>query len=1526
MEQAPLTQPTTNRPTVKKKPWQRKDLARFLSHIPQLSGARNLMQNLDTVTQQVSLHVLTHCPEYVEEVGEAGLDACARDNRLTLLRTAQLLSGPQPRPQEALLWWWEASVGGYLVHRARAALEANLQGMYQSLDSHLHDAEVKPMVDLVSNMYQEALGLQLKVHSAVQLQTENLALQGPKWQAVFAPTAADDDTQNNTLDWFAEQGSASSASDAASLRQAQDSALRQAQDSAGLATDTGEASLPVSTQYIQSLPQAVQQALQDVMQVKTQKILWTFIEANLQHGDEEAAWHKAQPLIERSLRSQSSAVLLSEWRGLLAHLPQWMTPAASAYWTDTLLRGLEVIAQVSLGRVLQAENKRLGGDIAAYLMQQRVVRKYSPKDANSAALDAAAEQKCKRDLSLLFEAMGQILTQDPPSLAALNLSRYLVQNIAPFVDYPGRVWRIVWLKLQEGLWANLNPQAQNQLLLWVAQLQDLCDELNTTRPLGEAVFHQAAPVFGDPNIAEQDWRNLLGGLLSAALTSEQAPYPSHLLTQRLLLASPVFRHLDANQWQSIHTSLTDSFAELLPAALIERLQQAQASISHSLLRLSMCDSLAGGELRLRFYLALPDLPYLAHSWHIHLWGKHAAPQGGNLLLNPQDRLLGELNHWALPDMQALQASFEIYASVTDSKQFLALPRSGAEHGNTAKPDRSSETGQVSLADEYALNLRCLALYGQTSQLQAVLYNNWLFLESVAKPHALMSDWFDALPSSHVLADTAAVARQHLPKFAVARRLLNPQQDLAAELFPTLQVNPCIDLGFVLQQIGVSYTGLLPQLDLARWYHDNVAVFISLRTRQRNAKLWSPLVQNLSKGWSQPEQKLLLEAVKNLARPLASKQKMPRLSVRHFDLQGALWQQVFHAAAPSPALTALQQVLPSCSTSISAAVYQGLEGFCQAWLAHGDIEAAWQRLQQYWQTQLTNQSTATLYQDWQAALPILAQHLSPVQEAYWLHTLQKGLNLLAQTGLGLRLQQQADDIAKRVAQRLASAQQGFNDYGLADPIMATAKCRRDQALLLQAVGEILSQQPPSLAALNVGRYIIQNIAPFVSYNSGVWQLIWLAWQDASANLLDATEKQAMRQWREQLSSLSLHLTSIYALDLFAPSNPAQTPDNEMRLDTIGGLLCAAATPDSAPIPGNLLLQRLVLSSPLFAQHTAASWQPVQAELAQELVALDPSELHSSLLQRYNQIVDLLFKLPRLQEWQNFSGDEIEALLLSAAPEAELTWHLSQYASQHISPSAVLVQQSNGWSGIPSPSAGRSQPAQQQLAQQYQVIRQFDYSQPLSNGKWYQRNQPDSLPTAAVPVLQTLLCQLSLYQQLNPSVSAQTLRFLISQTWQTLQDLQLGLQKGSLLNFAQLWQQQQAGQPQVAQLAILLTQHLPAVTAGHKLLNLNFDKHLAKVTAVARCAADARYVLQQMGANLCGEPQASPLDCWYAQHVGRFLKPTTRQSEVQFFNKLPKVWTDVFDAEEQAAIAPLLAALQKGLSFEPPPTQVEWTVSR
>ncbi len=1506
-------------------PWKPEDFAFFLRQLPQLSGARNLMRHLDKITQQASLHVLTHCPEYAESVGEAGMKACSRDNRLTLMRAAQLLGGPNERPQEALLWWWDASVGGYLVHRAQEALEANVQGMYQALEQHLPRAEVQPIIELVNKMYQDALGVQLKVRSAVQLQTERLLLEGPRWQQLFAPSQAPAAAPPAALDWFSAVPA--------------DHALRM---SSG----------------VSSLPQAIQQTLQGVMPIKTRKILWTFIEAHLQQGDEEAAWAKTQKLIERSLRSQSCTQLLGEWRALLARLPQWMTPAASAYWTDTLLRGQDLIAQVSLGRTLQKEHKRLATDIAAHLLQQRVVARYSPKDSGSAPgsnrLDTA-QQKCQRDLGLLFEAMGEILIQEPPSLAALNISRYLVQNIAPFVDYPGRVWRLVWLKLQDNLWSLLNAQEHSVLLLWVAQLQDVCADLYATRPLAEAVFHQSAPVFGDPEIAEQDWRNAIGGLLSAALTSTAAPYPCTVLAQRLLLSSPVFRNMDANRWQATHTALAESFADLLPAPLLEALQQVQANMSHSLLRLTMHDSLAGlhsepgnQAQQLRFYLALPDLPYLAHSWQIQLWAKLSKQQqegkSAVLMLNPADRLLAELNHWHLPTLAVLQARFERYASVVDVKQWLALP---AEQNAAPREHASNATDAgISLADEYALNLRCLALYGQTPQLHSLLYSNYLFLEqslaqaqraaqaSAQTPSALMESWFSALPSSHVLAESATQAQALLPKLSIARRLLNPGKDLSAELFPLLQVNPCMDFNFLLQQIGVYCSGLVPALDLARWYQENIAIFTSLRTRQRNAKLWGGLVKHLGASWSQAEQKILLEAVKTLARPYstATQNDMPRLNVRQFDLRGALWRQVFQTAQPSSALQALQQVLPACSTQLSAAVYQGLEAFCQTWNDSGDVEAAWERLQAYWQTQLQHQSTAVLYRDWQAALPILAQHLNPLQEAYWLHSLHQGLTLLAQTGLGLRLQQQADEIARRIAQRLAQAPQGFSDFGLADPVLAAAKCRRDQALLLQAVGEYLSHQSPSLAALNIGRYLMQNIVPFVSYNTGVWQLVWLAWQDAAQEVLDPIEKQALRLWREQLSSLSPHITALYALDCFQPAGhanlrPEVQAQQHMRLDTLAGLLCAAATPDNAPIPGCYVLQRLVLSSPLFAGHTAVSWQEVQAELTQPLAVLDPSDLHQALQQRYSQIIDLLFKLPRLHEWQNFNGDEIKALLLSAAPAAELTWDLSQYAGssqiQTASPSTLLVQQSNGWHGL--------QPQQaQQLAQTYKSIRQFDYHQTLSGGKWYQRNQPASLPAPAVPLLQTLLCNLSLYTQVRPSdnpiAAQQSVRYWLAQSWQALQELQPNMPKSSLLNFAQLWQQQQAQQPHLARLGELLQQQLAAVVAGHKLLTLNLDKYLAKATTHPRCATDARYLFKQMGAILCGEPQAYALEDWYAQHVGRYLKPATRPQELQFFNKLPKTWSDLFDAEEQAALAPLFVALLKHLAQAPPPTQIEWTVSR
>jgi hypothetical protein len=103
--------------------------------------------------------VREQAPAYAAEVGDVGMAFCAEDNAFILHRVMYTLLGAYLEPQEALMWWWENSVGSYLVHRGHAGMGANLRGLRSALEQQLgNDAAVQALFRPIHKIYNEIVG------------------------------------------------------------------------------------------------------------------------------------------------------------------------------------------------------------------------------------------------------------------------------------------------------------------------------------------------------------------------------------------------------------------------------------------------------------------------------------------------------------------------------------------------------------------------------------------------------------------------------------------------------------------------------------------------------------------------------------------------------------------------------------------------------------------------------------------------------------------------------------------------------------------------------------------------------------------------------------------------------------------------------------------------------------------------------------------------------------------------------------------------------------------------------------------------------------------------------------------------------------------------------------------------------------------------------------------------------------------------------------------------------------------------
>lgn len=227
--------------------------------------------------------------------------------------------------------------------------------------------------------------------------------------------------------------------------------------------------------------------------------------------------------------------------------PQTLPPVEAVAWGA--VGGLieQTTADVILGRALRTHAADAARTMAAGLATM----------APTKAEPADAQARCERDLTLLLRALSGHLIESSASRAALELTRFGVSLIAPHVAYGAKVWRLVWLRAERAL--PPQPHAvQAALMRWTAQFSDAFAGLPAVRQVARDFLASDEPAFSDAPDEERGWRQVVSGLLAAAVTPSDAPISGDALAQRLAVSAPLFGDLPYAEFAEHSRTLRDA--------------------------------------------------------------------------------------------------------------------------------------------------------------------------------------------------------------------------------------------------------------------------------------------------------------------------------------------------------------------------------------------------------------------------------------------------------------------------------------------------------------------------------------------------------------------------------------------------------------------------------------------------------------------------------------------------------------------------------------------------------------------------------------------------------------------------------------------------------------------------------------------------------------------------------------------------------------------------------------------------------
>ncbi|OUD12539.1 hypothetical protein [Thioflexithrix psekupsensis] len=794
-------------------------LQQFVSLLPTMTASLQLYRQTSVFTLFANIFFLKTYPNYIQCVGERGIQLGIRDNELTLQRVAQVLISVANNPSEHLQLWFNCFASD-MANIEKRTLEANLAALNHVLQTHLLADEAEPVYALINDVYVKSLGITYNPATAgqqQQLQFFELILTGSRWQQLFNKNAK----VPRYLSVFLEQ-------------------------------------LPLllkETQLNAELANFLQEQLQ------------LFTQALIQHGEEESAWQYVLPAFDCALQRHRTRELEMAWRSLLAVLPA----NCRLFWQPALLRGIRCLRQVGLGRAISRHSRLLAQQMTQQLL---IISPPSPEKY------AAFEIKGYRDLGKFLDHTAHVLRNQCPTLAALNLGRYLVECIVPFVDYPGRFWQMAWLQLTDTLLLELDDCEQLALIDWTRQLAAISHSLPDTKALGQFVFHNIDFLFAETRQMEQHWRDFIGGLLVATMTEDNAPISGSVLAQRLLLSSPIFQNETAASWEERASTLIEALNEYLTEPLIQRLNQRQMVLTRNLIACEKLSELRkGGQGIGAGALLLSASPDSRTVWYSDLAMRVAYEQQDSL--SPTDALVLQLSQWNTPDFKQIRQQANLIQTVSD------IPLSSEETPANSRwltwlRGKSGVSYRLTLSQQHAFTLLLQQLVLEPILTQEntpnLLFEVLLLTFSHQDFPVLMRfnervqrALNEQFPDSHFLPKRWQLLNAELPRFTLAQRLWlwhdQWAQYLVKQLKPFEQLDDMDlrrlqwqrtqrDLGFLLRRLSLQLIINDPPESFAQWFWEHIGSFLQPTTRAEALRIFPHCTEKLQLYLNPLEQKIL----------------------------------------------------------------------------------------------------------------------------------------------------------------------------------------------------------------------------------------------------------------------------------------------------------------------------------------------------------------------------------------------------------------------------------------------------------------------------------------------------------------------------------------------------------------------------------------------------------------------------------------------------------------------------------------------
>ncbi len=1144
----------------------------FTNRLPRLTASINLYVNAEKVAKDSTKYLFDKITNLKSEVGDDGYNTTIKENRLTCIKIGRTLSPASKISNDQFAGWWNRTIERFIINRPSGMFEEMLNGYYRGMNNVLSGEETEQAFDVIHNTFKEILGVSCTLAA---VGSKSCPIAGPGWRSLFGSSKAKPMPKSFELN-------------------AEDIEI-----AAGNLAD-----------------------YKDTVIKQFNLLVKNFIAS----GDVEYSWQKVMPMIDQTLKTETTSGLAKAYINFAFELADAVGGAKGVFWFETIHRGSFIVAQIGLAQKLADAIDEIANEYARHAYN------IFPDEYNDVG-EAEAVSKIMADQTALLNNFSNILRQESPTLAYLNIVRYMIELVAPYKHFSGSVWKSGYRYIEKFLSDKIDNFEHYALSFWVSQLESMCDNINETHGLAKEIYTSGEYTFSARVEEEDAIRMCVSSVTAASIAPDSASITPDAVLSRFALSSALPNFKSPKQLEQLNKLILNTLEGLLPENFEYNLKQLGKKFS----RINSLSKKSGDLSVAAAFIGVSDETMISSFWKTVSIGM-TVNEDSKSQLAKDNAILKEhhINTHSVGEIAASVAALDsqwFMSAIADTAQKRLLQTSlHAVVTNSTSGEKNISYDLISKTAARNIGF----MLGFSDDLNKV--DDYGFIDVAGL------DIADKTPLNEKITQSFRLIKSKLGKVNFGIKLAKKVKEISKQLSADCQKIESLTESFGDTKTyaafikRVAYRLIDSNIEPARLMAGKVVENYRLFNLDDVNLLYAKSLEAMLTVASETERVYVHQAIFET-------------QLNSTIIETKNWKSIF-ASSEEEAAEFIDKAIASISqlaeksaedtityfgkgdkTVIQTILVRELEVFITAIKNFGDIEYAWKLLTPLVDEDIDVVGTAVLARAYYCLNNNLDEILENSSVAFWHQIWIESAELVGQVGAGKIIHNNLVETAKLVSDQILK---NFPTIiGEKEKEIVEVSLNNRQLLNLSNLGLQLRTEPSTVAALNLARLYLESSINLIDLPRLALLCSTRYIEDSLIEKCDAVERAALVKWLSQLRLFKSNIPTAKILSekIFLTNeqifSESKAIDAKWR-ESASYLIASALTPDSAPVPGKALLQRAIISNETLFALDAAQWNDKSNELLELFKQWSTKKLPSGLAKRLAEISRLKEAVTKIKE--------------------------------------------------------------------------------------------------------------------------------------------------------------------------------------------------------------------------------------------------------------------------------------------------------